>query len=266
MLGVGSSGGDRHERWRTVIQFSVVDWAAWAPGLGTRAAWLDWARAPWSPQGEASPELSEVPPMQRRRIDRVGRMAVQAAWWCSRADARDVPLIFVSRHGDVQRSCELLGQLARGEGMSPTHFGLSVHNAVAALYSIIRGERGNYLALAAGGASAEAAVVEAVGLLSQGAPEVLLVLYEAAMPAMHHAFMDEPDSSFAWSWRLRRAGEGAAMTLAWAADEAPTAAASTSLLPAGLEALRFLLSGTAMREHRVDGLRWSWRRHDHAAA
>jgi hypothetical protein len=248
-----------------MISVTVSDWAAWAPGLEDRAAWLDWAKAPWSPYGDARPALTEVPAMQRRRIDRVGRMAVQAAWWCSQAEAQGVPLVFASRHGDVQRSCELLGQLSHGEAMSPTQFGLSVHNAVAALYSIVRGERGNYLALAAGGATAEAALVEVAGLLDDGAREVLLVVYEAAMPAMHQEFMDEPDATYAWSWRLGRHGVGTALTLDWAADDGAAACVPASGVPAGLASLQFFLSGTAERQHRADGLCWTWRR-EHGAS
>lgn len=112
--------------------------------------------------------------MQRRRIERIGRMAMQAAYWCSSTTA-GVPLVFASRHGDVQRSYELLRQLASEEPMSPTQFGLSAHNAIAALYSIVHGERGSYLALAAGRATAEAALVEVAGLLAEGADEVQLV-------------------------------------------------------------------------------------------
>ena len=243
-----------------MIDVTVSDWAAWAPGLVERAAWRDWARAPWLPQGDDSPALTEIPAMQRRRIDRVGRMAIQAAWWCSQAEAQGVPLVFASRHGDVQRSCDLLEQLARDEAMSPTQFGLSVHNAVAALYSIVRGEHGNYLALAAGGATAEAAVVEAAGLLDDGAPEVLLVIYEAPMPAVHLEFMDEPDAAYAWSWRLRRDGEGVALSLAWqdAAFDASEGRAGT--MPAALAALQFLLGAAPARVHCVDGVQWDWHR------
>jgi hypothetical protein len=88
--------------------------------------------------------------MQRRRIDRLGRMAIQTAYWCQHAEAAGIPFLFASRHGDVACSVELLESLSRQETLSPTSFGLSVHNAIAALYSIVRGERGNYLALAAG--------------------------------------------------------------------------------------------------------------------
>ena len=89
-------------------------------------------------------------------------MAVQAAWWCSQAETAGVPLVFASRHGDVQRSFELLEQMARDEPMSPTHFGLSTHNAVIAQYSIARGLTGNYLATAAGVVGGGAAIMTAV--------------------------------------------------------------------------------------------------------
>ena len=77
--------------------------------------------------------------MQRRRIERLGRMAIQAACWCQEAEESGVPLVFASRHGDVARSADLLNSLADDAALSPTAFGLSVHNAVAALYSITRG-------------------------------------------------------------------------------------------------------------------------------
>ena len=145
-----------------MIEFSVVDWSAWAPGLTSKEQWQAWAQAPALPQGDDTPALAEVPAMQRRRIERLGRMAIQAACWCEQPDdAGQVPLVFASRHGDVARSMELLDSLSADQGMSPTAFGLSVHNAVAALYSIARGHRGNYLALAAGRATVETACVEA---------------------------------------------------------------------------------------------------------
>lgn len=243
-----------------MIEFVVVDWAAWAPGLQAREAWRDWAAAPFPPCGDEVPALPEVPAMQRRRIERLGRMAVQAAWWCEPLASEGVPLVFASRHGDVQRSFELLQQLAKDEAMSPTQFGLSVHNAVAALYSIVRGERGNYLAIASGRATAEAALVEAAGLLADGAPEVQVVAYDAGLPDAYSRFLDEPDAPHAWSWRVRAQGEGTRLSLDWRADD-DAAEEGAPAMPATLEALRFLLSGEAVREHRADGVRWRWRRH-----
>lgn len=243
------------------IEFSVADWAAWAPGLETREAWQAWAQAPFLPQGDAAPPLGEVPPMQRRRIDRLGRMAIQTAYWCDRAEAAGIPFLFASRHGDVSCSVELLETLSRGEPLSPTGFGLSVHNAIAALYSIVRGERGNYLALAAGRATPEAALVEAAGLLADGAPEALVVVYDAALPPVYADFRDEPDPFHAWCWRVAPAGGGGErISLSCGAAGAETPAQAEDGLPHSLEVLRFLLAGRDAMRHRVDAVEWNWRR------
>ena len=244
-----------------MIEFTVAEWAAWAPGVETPEAWRAWARNPLPPTGEAMPALPEVPPMQRRRIERLGRMAVQVAYWCDPAGREAMPLVFASRHGDVQRSLELLRQQAQGEPMSPTQFGLSVHNAIAALYSIVRGQRGNYLALAAGKATAETALVDVVGLLADGAPEVLVVVYDTGLPAAYAGFADEPEARHAWCWRVRAGGEGARLLLDWQAGQEESEAGAAAL-PASLDVLRFLLSGDAVHVGHGDGVHWCWRRHD----
>ncbi|HEY5782959.1 MAG TPA: beta-ketoacyl synthase chain length factor [Lysobacter sp.] len=243
-----------------MIDFTVAEWAAWAPGLSQREHWQAWALEPTLPHGDDTPALTEVPAMQRRRMERLGRMAVQVACWCAPAtEASDgsIPLVFASRHGDVQRSFELLDNLARNEPMSPTQFGLSVHNAIAALYSIVRGERGNYIALAAGRSTAEAAIVEAAALLADGAPEVLVVVYDAQPPQVYAGFLDEPDPFYAWSWRLRAGGEGVRIGLTCAPAEAGSRVTG---LPHGLDVLRFLLSGDSELDHHADGIAWNWRR------
>lgn len=241
------------------IQFTIAEWAAWAPGLETADAWQAWARQPFVPAGDGTPALGEVPAMQRRRIDRLGRMAIQAAYWCQRAEAEGIPFVFASRHGDVACSVQLLEALSRREALSPTSFGLSVHNAIAALYSIVRGERGNYLALAAGRATPEAALVEAAGLLGDGAPEVLVVVYDAALPEVYADFRDEPDPFHAWCWRVAPAGrEGIRVSLACGAVSEPAPGATVGL-PHGLEVLRFLLAGAGALRHHDDARQWEWR-------
>lgn len=241
------------------IQFTIAEWAAWAPGLETAEAWQAWALKPFVPVGDGTPALGEVPAMQRRRIDRLGRMAIQTAYWCQRAEAEGIPFVFASRHGDVACSVQLLEALSRRESLSPTSFGLSVHNAIAALYSIVRGERGNYLALAAGRATPETALVEAAGLLGDGAPEVLVVIYDAALPEVYADFRDEPDPFHAWCWRVApEGGEGIRVSLTCGAGT-ETGPAPPADLPHGLEVLRFLLAGSGALRHRVDAQQWEWR-------
>ncbi|MBB5206784.1 beta-ketoacyl synthase chain length factor [Chiayiivirga flava] len=243
-----------------MIQFDLIDWAACAPGLATRDAWRAWAVSAFLPAGDETPALAELPPMMRRRIDRLGRVAIQALAWCRDADATGVPVVFASRHGDVARSQQLLETLAADASLSPAGFGLSVHNAIAALYSLAYAERGNYTALAAGIDSAEAAAVEAAGLLGDGAPQVLLVVYDAVIPAVHADFLDEPDPCYAWAWRIAPAGSGGTrLSLDTTMEDAPPPPHAPRL-PHGLDVLRFVLSGDAQLQHRGATGTWRWRR------
>ncbi len=235
------------------VDFSVIDWAAWAPGLTSREAWLAWAQAPLVPRGDDTPPLQEVPAMARRRIERLGRLAFQVAAW-AQGDGRGVPLVFTSRHGDVARSVELLQALAKGELLSPTSFALSVHNAIAAQYSIARKDTANVTVLSNGCFSVEAAVLEAVTLLGDGHDEVLLVAYDAHTPPVYEGFEDEPGADFAWCWRVRR-GADLSLELGVAGARAPTP------LPQALEVLRFFLSRAASHEASDALTGWQWRRH-----
>lgn len=240
------------------IRFRITDWAAWAPGLESPDDWLAWARNAFVPHGDATPALAQVAPMQRRRIDRLGRAAIQAADGCRRSDDAEAPLVFVSRHGDVARSFALLEALCAQQPMSPTQFGLSVHNAIAALYSIVHGVRGNYTALAGGKASIETALVEAAGLLADGAASVTLVYCDAHAPRAYEPFFDEPDAFYAFAWRVRADNHGAGrrLSLSWETDAEPAREAAG--LPQALAAHRFLLSGETVHSSRAEGVHWQW--------
>jgi len=116
--------------------------------------------------------------------------------------AESVPMIFASARGEIGRGLQLLQELAREGRVSPGPFSLSVHNAVAALDSIAHGDKGNYSAIAAGAESAEAALVEACGLLADGHSQVLVTVYDEVLPEIYREFADEPHGAFAWSWLI----------------------------------------------------------------
>jgi hypothetical protein len=247
------------------LEFSISAWAAFAPGLATPAQWLAWAAQPSLPVGEAQPELAEMPAMMRRRLNALGRSAAQVAY--SAHDARlGLPVVLGSRYGDASRSLDLLADLARGEAISPTAFGLSVHNAIGAMYSIARGDRANYTSVAAGAASPAACLVEAAGLLADGAPEVLVVCYDAPLPGAYAAFQDEPGALYAWAWRVGPARAGHtryALRCDAATRVAPVAGGdgAVSALPMALDVLRFFLADDAALRRDADGTAWTWSRH-----
>jgi hypothetical protein len=240
------------------VRFSIARDAAWAPGVASAGEWEQWAAAPW--RIEAGPEapVAQMAPMLRRRAGTLGKMALEVAYQC--LDGRgDVPTVFCSRHGEVGRAVELLSELTRGEPLSPTGFGLAVHNASAGLLSIARADRANHIALCAGPATVEHAVIEACGLLADGAPTVLLVAYDAPLPPLLSGFEDCDEQPYAWAWLMTPAAENP-VTLSWSAGDGEPGAAGQAM-PGGLEVLRFHLGGAGCLERRAAGLRWSWSRH-----
>lgn len=246
------------------LRFSIIAHSAWAPGIGTPAQWSAWAGAPARivPGAGADPALRAMPAMLRRRAGFLGKMALEVAYDCL-AGRTGVPTVFCSRHGEVSRAVDLLGELARGEALSPTAFGLAVHNASAGLFSIARADRANHIALAGGAATIEHGVIEACGLLADGAPIVLLVAYDCPLPAPLAHFEDCDEQPFAWAWLMTEADADVfSLSLAPVAASAVTPAPGTAdAMPGPLAVLRFQLSGAARHERTTGAQCWTWTRH-----
>lgn len=189
--------------------------------------------------------------MMRRRVERLGRIALQATYWCQ-SDQPACPVIFASRYGDLGRSIELLQELAQGQPLSPTSFSLSVHNAIGALYSIARGDTGNYSALAAGADTVPNAFVEVAGLLADGAKAVLLIVYDDALPTLYQPFAERVDAARAWACRIVPA-EAEHLSLC----VRQVATKTDSVLSEDLQVLRFL---TGVQAELQLG-NWHWQRH-----
>ncbi len=240
------------------VSFSVVSDAAWAPGVETKEAWLAWANGDLVIAGGAEPPVRAMLPMLRRRAGFLAKMALEVAYQCLGARI-DVPTIFSSRHGEASRSVDLLSDLAKGAPLSPTSFGLSVHNAAGGLFSIARGDHAGNSALAAGKSSVEHAVIEACGLLAEGEPQVLLVVYDCPLPAVYAAFQDCHEQPYAWAWLMQMPADEA-VSLAWS-GAVENGSPNVERLTPGLDILRFHLRKDRALERVCDGRKWIWTRH-----
>ncbi len=236
----------------TLITFNISQWRAWAPGLQSAAHWQQWSHGERAiDAGEESPDVSFLPAMQRRRLSRLARMAFAVGWPLAEGLAQ-LPLVFVSRHGETPRTLEILSDLAAAEPLSPTQFSLSVHNAVIGLWSIMRGETAEMTAIAAEGDGFEHAVVEAAGLLHDGAPAVLLIVAEEHPPAAYSPWITDVPCDYALGllltpgdqWRLSLEGNKAAP-----AGE-----------PHALSWLRNLLDDRSTFTHTLKDRTWNWQR------
>lgn len=239
------------------VSFSIASDAAWAPGVETKDAWLAWATGDAVIAGGVEPSVQAMAPILRRRAGFLGKMALEAAYRCL-GPSVNVPVVFCSRHGEASRSVDLLMDLAKGAPLSPTSFGLSVHNATAGLFSIARGDHASSIGLAAGKSSVEHAVIEACGLLADGEPQVLLVVYDCPLPAVYAEFQDCHEQPFAWAWLIQPPCDDV-VSLTWSAV-VTTDSPSMEQLPPGLEVLRFYLRNDSCLERTCDRRRWLWSR------
>lgn len=170
--------------------FGIARWQAWAPEVDGAPAWRAWVEGEHAPESEVQPDVSFLPPLLRRRLDRHGRMALHTAWPCLEG-VESVQFVFASRHGDLDRTLELLTALAKQETLSPTVFSLSVHNSAAGLLSIARGDRGAATAMAAGPDTLGMGLLEGANLIAEGAGRVLVCYADDAVPPPFQSFVTD---------------------------------------------------------------------------
>jgi hypothetical protein len=233
-----------------VTHFRIEQWRAWAPGLDSTADWCAWHQAPSRLLDTgAQPDVSALPAMQRRRLSRLARMAFHVAWPLAEAHPQ-LPMVFASRHGETPRTLSILTDLAHAEPLSPTQFSLSVHNAIIGLWSIQRGDHSEMTALAGAGDGLENAILEACGMLHEGAPAVLVVIAEETPPELYAPFIDDVPFAYAvgllltpgtdWQLQLER-GDGA-----------------RSEWPHALNLVRALCNDQTTLQHHWKSRIWTW--------
>ena len=245
------------------IQFDIRQWAAWAPGIETHEQWCSWADAPFVPSGDQVADASRIPAMQRRRLNRLTRMAFHVV---DRLDhAAELPQIYCSRHGDLLRSTELLQQIVQQEPLSSMNFGLSVHNAVAGNISILQNNTQPMTSLAAGVDGIACAMIEAVMQSEETRQDVILLVYDEIVPELYE-FATDGESSVAFAFALRIA-QGQDYSLSWPGDwaanqdkERSAYLSAEANLPMELQFLAWFLSTRthSWMQMSSEGMSWQW--------
>jgi hypothetical protein len=135
----------------------------------------------WTPEMDQQPSTPAVAKAFQRRLSPLARAVLHCIGECIHP-AEHLPTVFSSSHGEIGKCLEMLETLQAGEELSPTAFSLSVHNAIAGLYSMAYGNHAEITALAPAAAGLGAGFIEALGILQEGQPEALLVFYDEALP------------------------------------------------------------------------------------
>ncbi|MFK2879354.1 beta-ketoacyl synthase chain length factor [Rhodanobacter hydrolyticus] len=244
-----------------MIAFRVEDWRAWAPGLESTADWQDWARAPHAmpDDAQAQPACGFLPALQRRRLGRLARMTLETAWpLCG--EGEQLPFVFGSRHGETPQTLTLLSDIVDGQPLSPTQFGLSVHNAIAGQWSILRGQRGESAAIAGEADTFEHALLEGVLQLAAGAPSALVVVAEELPPPAYAQWIADVPFSYAVALRLGKTDATTSAGSDWRLEQARGDGATPCAWPHALDFVRALLAGENTFQHTWKTRRWNWQR------
>jgi Beta-ketoacyl synthase, N-terminal domain len=223
------------------VALPVVSWAVW------RAT-----------DQEASPQVAFIDPQIRRRLSLLDRLALHVAHACVKP-GEEVRTVFASRHGELARSAELLGQLAHDEMPSPMAFSLSVLNAAIGLYGIARKDRSAATALASGEATFPMALIEAAAQAWDGRDGPVVLTYaDEPPPAVYRPLIDSPRRAHAVAVRLDAREATHAMVMSWHASEAEDDAEA-----APQAFLSCVGDGVASTWHGA-GRAWSWKPQAHA--
>jgi Beta-ketoacyl synthase, N-terminal domain len=188
------------------IRLPISRWSAWPPvEAGSR-------------EQAAPPELKFVDPMLRRRLGPLAKILLHLANECT-AGLPAVRLVLASQHGELSYTLAMLRSLAAEEPVSPTLFSLSVHNAPAGVFSILRGDRTPSSAIAAGEETLGHALLEAYCQLDDNGGEPVLMVYgDAPLPGEYRPYAErtEPRRAIAV---LLAPGASRTMTLEAAAPQ-----------------------------------------------
>lgn len=194
------------------LHFAISEWSGWVQGSEETLA-----EGPHLHCSE-TPDVQTIPPMLRRRLNLLGRACVSEVM--RHLDEQgDMPVVYCSQHGDIERTLSVLLELGNGEPVSPTQFSLAVHNAICGVLSIQTGNRGNVSALASGVEPVVPVLLEALGMLQAGERRVLCVICDVRLPDFYADPESQPQAPFAVSFVLSM-DEGTALQLT-RMDEVP---------------------------------------------
>lgn len=110
----------------------------------------------------SAPDTSFVPPLQRRRMSPVQRIAFSLARLVSEGETPPYAIHFSSKNGEWSQYHKLAECYNADGSVSPGRFSSSVFNASPGLYSILTGNQASYSALAADEETLESGLLDAL--------------------------------------------------------------------------------------------------------
>ena len=98
---------------------------------------------------EKLPDVSFIPPMLRRRMSALEKIAIGLAHKIAPTDM-EYQTVFASRFGEWEQTIKLIRQFYTDREMSPAGFSNSVHNAAMGHLSLLTHNKNTYTSIAGG--------------------------------------------------------------------------------------------------------------------
>jgi len=194
--------------------------------------------------------------MFRRRLSRLSRMALHVAFDCAPPD-QSFSTVFCSQHGELTRTLGLLNSIVQREALSPTSFGLSVHNAASGLFAIARADPSPTTSIASGVDTLESGFIHAACALNSGYDsQVLLVVADEPVPPPLEQYGDPSLLPHAAAFLLTGSKSESRLSLSSRGE-----LATPHHEPHGLALVRFLIRGGTHLEIPTERLTWIWDYH-----
>ena len=173
------------------MQVPISNWSAWAPGLNSHQDWSLFLNGSLPLIENETPDVSFLPAMFRRKLSPLTRMV-----FCTFNKLKDkekfknIPLIFASRHGELDLSISLINSGLDSMTCSPAKFSISVHNSPVGLLSIQDKNTGPSTAISSGKRTLEMGLIEAISTMDTF-NNALLIYADLPLSEEYEEYVDE---------------------------------------------------------------------------
>lgn len=151
---------------------------------------------------EKLPDFSFIPPMVRRRMTNLEKIAVGLAGKIA-PESQNYTTIFASKYGEWNQTVQLIKQFFDDGEMSPAGFSNSVHNAAAGLFSLLTKNTNSYTAIAGGDDTLEMAMLKALTEKT----DTMVVFVGEHNPEIYAPRLNAPHNAFGLAFLVKKAGK-----------------------------------------------------------
>lgn len=152
-------------------------------------------------ENEKLPDFSFIPPMVRRRMSNLEKIAVGLAGKIT-PETQNYTTVFASQYGEWGQTIQLIQQFFNEKEMSPAGFSNSVHNAAAGLFSLLTKNTNRYTSIAAGEDTLEMAILKAL----TESTDVMVVFVGEHNPEIYEPLLNKPYGAFGLAFMIKNIG------------------------------------------------------------